>query len=695
MLTFLAILMVLSALPPGNDCKADPVGAFLNLFQKCEVLKNFMPMSTAKAEIWSPVLANDNTSYDISKTLLDLRESETGHETSLIRAIWSHDMTRFGITIDQDILRVFKWKDGGNEMDLVDFRTECGFATEDYVYAVLSTEDGVKKFARWKVDLSGELEILGNANPDGSWLFFQYASGPTYYLSGDKCLQIDDLKQLSEGYQNFRECNTSQGMFAFSDLYEWYSLSAFAWLTKECDGEIWSNYDNHASIKIRFLPDDSPAVPGNETVSTIRPHSSSTTTTEVTTARPPCPNLTTLYLIAFSGLAISLISISIANGMFWIHMRRKLREARLQAAHFESLHDSNSNASTRKGTTYTTTTMADSSSITKISRMETMAPLTVEGLPKDAVTNLLLSPEIEKIFDQNEVEGVEAELPHKPLERQPEPQEGFFCTIGVTIPAKTFDKTFGEFEMEMGGELCTVQFEDVKSELNRIEAMAAVMRQAKKCQVNGTIPEFIVTAQLDAFNFRLMVTKKLGPSIEKQVLSGNLSTEERLKLVSLTFNCMEDLLFSNIIHRDIKPSSFHYDFLGSKLLISNLGLARITPKSPRLKVPFFGNLTFCSPSTHLNLERAHFDDMISYFFVVMWIFNKDSLIWSTETDKTVVYQLKSDIMEGKVLEERMEKFIKDQKIKDFMNQLFRMILKLPPKRPSYRKIKELIEKNSS
>uniref|UniRef100_A0A1I7SI82 Glycoprotein C n=1 Tax=Bursaphelenchus xylophilus TaxID=6326 RepID=A0A1I7SI82_BURXY len=267
-------------------------------------------------------------SYTIYRRLLDLRENETGNETPLpavIRATWSHDIKRFGTYTPSGQGIVFKWNDADDVIHLGNVIPEYELATEDYVYAVLSTEDGVKKFARWKVDLSGELEILGDASPYSRCIFFQYASGPTYYLTGNKCLQIDDLKQLSEGYQSFRECNTSQGMFAFSDLNEWYSMSAFAWLTRECDGQIWSNYDNHDSAKVQFIPGNPPAVRGNETVPTTRPHSSSTTTTEVTTARPPCPNLTTLYLIAFSGLAISLISISIANGMFWIHMRRKLR----------------------------------------------------------------------------------------------------------------------------------------------------------------------------------------------------------------------------------------------------------------------------------------------------------------------------------------------------------------------------------
>ncbi|CAD5219751.1 unnamed protein product [Bursaphelenchus xylophilus] len=705
LLAFLPVLSALSPRGPPPDA-AEPYYKFKNLFEKCAELKKFFPVSAASAQMWSLNMKDEKIVihklvFNLVDMQIDTKSVDVTSATS-DSAIWNHNMKGLGYFLDSE-WPTFQWESDepgpSNQLDLGNTNGTCyGFATEDYVYTQVFQEDGAKKFARWRVDLSGEVEILGDASPDENVLLFQYKFGPAYYLTDQNCLQINDLRQLSDGYKSFRKCNTSQGMFAFSDLYEWYSLSAFAWLTRECDGEIWSNYWAHVFVKIRFLPGYPPAIRRTTTLTPFATTPSSTTTEEEITYHSPCPNVTNIYRIVLLTLAIILVLIGINNVIFCVYMRRKVKEAKLQAARFESSQDSKGSTSTGKATatsTTTATTAADSST-TKISRLATMSSLSSEGLPKDAVTKLLLSPEIEKIFDQNEVEGIEAELPYTPLERQPEPPEGFFCTfgkIGVTIPAKTFYKTFGEFEMEMGGELCTVQFEDVKSELNRIEAMAAVMRQAQKKQINGTIPEFMVTAQLDAFNFRLLVAKKLGPSIEKQVLSGNLSTEERLKLVSLTFNCMEDLLFSNIVHRDIKPSSFHYDFVGSKLLISNLGLARITPKSPRLKLPFFGNLTFCSPSTHLKLERTHFDDMVSYFYVVLWIFKKDLLIWSSETDKTVVYQLKSDLMEGKLLEERLKKFIKHEKIIEFLSQLFRLILMLPPKRPSYRKIKELIGKN--
>ncbi|CAD5219779.1 unnamed protein product [Bursaphelenchus xylophilus] len=784
MFIYFAILPVLLALSPGSHDpeSLDPIQGFRILFKKCDQLKKFVPADAAQADLW--FFWTVNAALSVNKFRVDLHSGDVISKTvathdppapSSPSAIWNHDLTNFGYYVQLEH-QAFKWDEPpAPRLDMgTTTGTYYGFATEDYVYTQVVREDGARKFARWKVDLSGEIEIIGDASPEDHVLFLQHESGLMYYLTDNECLQADDLVELSDGYELFTACDTTKGMFTRSDLNKWYSMSAFAWLTRGCDSPIWSIYWAHVFVKIRFLPRDTPAVEpitrytasAGTTINTTEPAAVNATTTHDTNAsampttvlaetsslspEEPVLGNTTIYFIVGLSVGVLCLLFIVSSAFALVKKRRKKKKTRtprkpkIQAQKCSVTNDSTtdtvekglktasgeikssrnkfSSAETveksddlKEAKTQTKAVTKTRSKRSKSKRSttgnqqsfktftgsidENLFPKTdaKDNHTKDSTANILLSPEIEKIFDQNEVEGVEAELPEKPLDRPPEPREGLFCTfgkIGVTIPAKTFDKTFGEFEVEMGGELCTVQFEDVKSELNRIEAMAAVMKQAKKNQKNGTIPDFIDTIQLKDLNCRLLVLKKLGPSIEKQVLSGTLSTEEKLKLVSLTFNCMEDLLFSNIVHRDIKPSSFHYDFVGAKVLISNLGLARITPKTPRLKLPFFGNLVFCSLSTHLNLERTHFDDMISYFYVVMWIFNKDLLIWSSDNDKTVVYQLKSDMLEGNVFEERVEKFIQDKKIIDFLGHLFRLILKLPTKRPSYRRIKELIEKSS-
>ncbi|CAD5219717.1 unnamed protein product [Bursaphelenchus xylophilus] len=330
-------------------------------------------------------------------------------------------------------------------------------------------------------------------------------------------------------------------------------------------------------------------------------------------------------------------------------------------------------------------------------------PVTVASskeVPLDTITSLLKSPDnIDAIFAQNEVECLEAEIPHKPLVGPPRPAEGLFTTfknIGVSFPARVFDKTFGEFDLDMAGQMCTVQYEDMECGLNRIDAIAAVMRQGHKYQMRGTIQDFISTAHLNALNFRLLVVARLGPSIEKNVLSGRLILEEQLILVSLTFQCMEDLLFSNIVHRDIKPASFRYDFSGSKIMITHFGLARIPPKSPRPRIPFFGNPVFCSPTAHLKLERTHFDDMMSWFFVLLFIFNRHLPIWKSETDRTLIYQLKVDLLEEKLVADHLERYIKDETPRKFLAQLHKLISKLPDmQKMSYRKLREAIEMENS
>ncbi|CAD5219749.1 unnamed protein product [Bursaphelenchus xylophilus] len=636
--------------------------AFLSLYKNCQ-LAAFLPEGTNEAALYTYEKI-DGALYAITYTIsltssLIQEKSRELIPGSPQHVVWNARLQRIGVIYQNG---------NGSKIALDDMslgvedniRPDNIVITPDFTDFILQTSV-LRQFPG-----ENKTQFVGNFDSNGVRFSYQRHLDVLYVFTAEKCNQIFDYSTLKEVKDSdLIPCTPNEGIFQPGPSDAVYDF--------DCAQQEWTNLQNYSAAYFRFKQentgDSDPYIPAG-------------------LERPSELRIITSLAVA-NGILV--ISITALLGLFLYYQFKKTQKEKTYMMTVTERTELDGNTVESRLTVVKT-------AFSPMNMTKDTTTVVSRAIPVDTVVELLNSDELNKIFEKNEVEGLEAERPNKPLDGLAKPDEGFFTTfkkVGVTLPARIFTTTFGEFDLNLNEEPCTVQYEDMGCKLNRIDAIAAVMRQAQKYQKNGTIQEFISTAHLDQFNIRLMVVKKLGPSIEKQVLSGTLSSGEKLKLVAETFKCMEDLQVSNIVHRDIKPSSFRYEFDGAKIFVTNLGLARIPLPTPRKNVPFFGSLIFASPASHLKLERSHFDDMISWFFVILWIFNQNALIWKDETDKTKIYRLKRDLLNKTNVEKHLKKHVENKKARELLRQVHELIVELPDmKKISYRKIKQLFLQNS-
>ncbi|CAD5214009.1 unnamed protein product [Bursaphelenchus okinawaensis] len=293
----------------------------------------------------------------------------------------------------------------------------------------------------------------------------------------------------------------------------------------------------------------------------------------------------------------------------------------------------------KKGATRTDTDNQESSSM-PASNANDDSNVTIQDLLENEVLR-------SNLFALNEVENLEAEIPNIPMTGKPQPTSGMytqFKEVGVTIPAGTFQAMFGQYDFVMGATPSTLFYEYESCGMNRIEAMAAVMVEAERKGKYERIPKLKGTKNVkEGINVRLLVTDRLGTSIEGDCKSGKLEFEEKIDIFYQTLQCLEDLQIAHIVHRDVKPAAFRYHLDGPKIYLTLLGLARVKQYENRERVPFFGNMTFCCPNAHLKKERTFADDLISWFYMVCWTIDKRLLGWIGVVDKRSIYQNKVDM----------------------------------------------------
>ncbi|KAH0789600.1 CK1 family protein kinase [Histomonas meleagridis] len=168
------------------------------------------------------------------------------------------------------------------------------------------------------------------------------------------------------------------------------------------------------------------------------------------------------------------------------------------------------------------------------------------------------------------------------------------------------------------------------------------------------IPKFIKFGENP--KYRYFFLELCGPSISslrKKLPDHKYSLSTVLRLSIEMVRCIESFHSFGLLHRDIKPGNFLIrPSLSYPLALIDFGLSRPyinsrtnEPIPPRIKPGFVGTERYGSPYAHQGIELGRRDDMFSWFYSVMEMYN-GSLPW-TELDGQEVVKAKEH---AKVLE---------------------------------------------
>ncbi|KAK0403287.1 hypothetical protein QR680_016838 [Steinernema hermaphroditum] len=183
-----------------------------------------------------------------------------------------------------------------------------------------------------------------------------------------------------------------------------------------------------------------------------------------------------------------------------------------------------------------------------------------------------------------------------------------------------------------------------------VEVLRSIMNAEKSVRTHfvhmidaGKVPEF-------AF----VVLTLCGPSISSirdRVLQSDFSHGTAIRIGIESLDAIKDLHTIGYIHRDVKPSNltiglgglfttiFLIDFGISRRFRNEKGHVRL----PRARVKFCGTARFASRATHRSEDQSRGSDLESWFYMLMDLYNQNSLPWKRVKDRDLILALKDDI----------------------------------------------------
>lgn len=187
-----------------------------------------------------------------------------------------------------------------------------------------------------------------------------------------------------------------------------------------------------------------------------------------------------------------------------------------------------------------------------------------------------------------------------------------------------------------------MHYESSTSKAKRIKTEINVLLSCTKRKLKYTY-RIIMAGYHDSLKIHYLITKCYGLSISD--LQSNQPVEKFtkptcLKLGLETIKCVEQLHETGFIHRDIKPEVFVTSQAAPyRIYIVHFGLARRfraknrTHVPRRTSLPLIGDLKYISRSAHKRYDRSQRDDIESWWYMFIGMFDRDLLTWIQKADQ--------------------------------------------------------------
>ncbi|CAD5219761.1 unnamed protein product [Bursaphelenchus xylophilus] len=233
--------------------------ALWQIYKGCD-LRRYMPENATGARIYSreldPLAINNLyvVEYEvdfvsgINKTI----SRKFLMKTYRADGIWSRDMSKVGLIVHTNNEHHFVWSNDLTRTLKLENPPPgdlTGFELKGKIYAILQG-GGRSKFGRWNSNLTGGVEYFPGKEEEGFFELYE-PKGYIYYLNSN-CKQFPKYWSMSFLYE-MPDCEDGEGIFNRSKLGVFNSMSIFAYLTRKCSDQTYSNYWSHAYAKIQFF----------------------------------------------------------------------------------------------------------------------------------------------------------------------------------------------------------------------------------------------------------------------------------------------------------------------------------------------------------------------------------------------------------------------------------------------------------
>ncbi|CAJ0586329.1 unnamed protein product, partial [Mesorhabditis spiculigera] len=207
--------------------------------------------------------------------------------------------------------------------------------------------------------------------------------------------------------------------------------------------------------------------------------------------------------------------------------------------------------------------------------------------------------------------------------------------------------TSKEFAMktEMNG-IDNPDFMRLSIELEVLTACSAVKDPGRRLRFVPLIDK----GKVKQFKYIIMGLVALSlDDLRRKCTSGNFSPSTALQATMQTMQSIWDLHDIGFIHRDIKPGNFACGIgnYQSLIYILDFGISRRFRQRPsgetkdRFWCKFIGTVRFASRNCHSNMEQSRKDDLESWIYMAVELFDLSALPWrNITTDRQRVKQLK-------------------------------------------------------
>ncbi|CAD5210647.1 unnamed protein product [Bursaphelenchus xylophilus] len=156
----------------------------------------------------------------------------------------------------------------------------------------------------------------------------------------------------------------------------------------------------------------------------------------------------------------------------------------------------------------------------------------------------------------------------------------------------------------------------------------------------------------------------LGPSLESTIKRNRPTRSTCYKAAIQMCRSVQSLHKLGYIHRDIKPANFVFESRTSysTLVLIDFGMATHYPTKVS-EIPetslydFIGTLKYAPRTTHRGEPQSRKDDLESWVYVAMEVFDFDALPWNSCQEQERVHKMKKDFFRRRALRDTVRVFV--------------------------------------